>query len=389
MSAAGTEALGAEFVTRYGREAAVVCAAPGRVNLIGEYTDLNEGFVLPIAIPQVTHTLAAPRPDRVLRVASLDRRDDPAISIDLDRPEAPVAGWAAYPAAVARALDDAGHRVAGADVLVSSEVPTGAGLSSSAALECAVALALCALSGVELAPMAIAEIAQRAENRYVGVPCGIMDQAASMCAIADHALLLDTRTLAIRQLPFDVHGAGLGLLVVDTRVKHALGDSAYGDRRTACARAAAALGVGALRDVEVGEVAAALEEIAAKAGEEVMRRARHVLSEQARVLQTAELLDAGQIAEIGQVLIAGHASLRDDFEVSCAELDLVVKAAVASGALGARMTGAGFGGSAIVLAAATRLSEIAQEIAARFSAAGYGAPLCFSASASAGARRER
>lgn len=387
MSAAA--ALGAEFAARYGREAEAVCAAPGRVNLIGEYTDLNDGFVLPIAIPQVTRTLAAPRPDRVLRVASLDRHHEPATSIDLDRPDASVAGWAAYPAAVARALEEAGHRVAGADVLVSSEVPTGAGLSSSAALECAVALALCALSGVELAPMAIAEIAQRAENRYVGVPCGIMDQAASMCAIADHALLLDTRTLAIRQLPFDLHGVGLGLLVVDTRVKHALGDSAYGDRRTACARAAAALGIGALRDVEAGDADAALEQIATKAGEEVMRRARHVLSEQARVLATAELLDAGRLADIGDVLVAGHASLRDDFEVSCAELDLVVETAMGSGALGARMTGAGFGGSAIVLAHAPHLCGIAQEIAARFTAAGYGAPLCFAASASPGARRER
>ena len=381
--------LGAQFATRYDRDAAVVCAAPGRVNLIGEYTDLNEGFVLPLAIPQATHALAAIRPDRVLRVASLDRRDDPATLIDLDQPDAPVTGWAAYPAAVARALEEAGHCITGADVLVSSEVPTGAGLSSSAALECAVALALCALSGVDLAPMAIAQIAQRAENRYVGIPCGIMDQAASMCAIAEHALLLDTRTLSVRQLPFDVRGAGLGLLVVDTRVKHALGDSAYGDRRAACRRAAAALGIVALRDVEVRDADAALEQIGAKAGEEVMRRARHVLSEQARVLETAELLGTGRIADIGEVLVAGHISLRDDFQVSCAELDLVVDSAMDSGALGARMTGAGFGGSAIVLATASHLADIVEEVEARFRSAGYKTPLCFAVAASAGARRER
>jgi galactokinase len=390
---AGAADLAAVFRRTFGRPPEVAWSAPGRVNIIGEYTDLNESFVLPIAIPRTTRALVAPRPDRalVMRSTHPDRARDQVdgtapVTFQLGGPALPV-GWAAYPAAVALALEASGHRVPGADLLIDSDVPVGAGLSSSAALECSVAAALCTLTDLDLPPMDLALVARRAENDFVGVPCGIMDQAASMCCQDAHALLLDTRSLEVQQVPFDLGADGLGLLVVDTCVKHELGASAYARRWEACQLAARALRVRALRDVPPDQAEAALSSLAGVGDGEVLKRARHVLTEQARVLRVVEVLKAGHPAAMGPELFAGHASLRDDFDVSCAELDAVVETARAAGALGARMTGAGFGGSAIVLADQERLGAIELSVRAAFEDLGFIPPHCFPVRASAGAYR--
>ncbi len=378
-----------DFETAFGRPPEVGWSAPGRVNLIGEYTDLNESFVLPIALPRTTRAFVARRSDRALMVRSTHHGDgdrSEPVMVRLGGPALP-GGWAAYPAAVAMALEATGYPVSGADLLIDSDVPVGAGLSSSAALECSVAAALCSLAGADIAPMDLAVVARRAENDFVGVPCGIMDQAASMCCREAHALLLDTRSLEVRQVPFDLGAAGLGLLVVDTRVKHELGASAYSRRWEACQLAARTLGVRALRDVPADQVESALSALGGVWDGEVRRRARHVLTEQARVLHVVELLRAGDPGAMGDDLFAGHASLRDDFEVSCAELDAVVDAARAAGALGARMTGAGFGGSAIVLAEQARLGAIESAVRASFGDRGFAAPHCFAVTAAGGAHR--
>ncbi|MHB1781717.1 MAG: galactokinase, partial [Acidimicrobiales bacterium] len=234
--------------------------------------------------------------------------------------------------------------------------------------------ALAELSEIDLDRTALARLAQRAENEFVGVPCGVLDQMASLLCVPGHALLLDTRSLDMRQVPFDLESAGLALLVVDTRVSHDLGDSGYADRRRACERAAAALGVAALRDVEPDDLGEALGRLAEP---ELVRRVRHVVTEDARVLDAARLLDEGRVAEIGPVLNAAHASIRDDFESSCAELDAAVEATLGAGALGARMIGGGFGGSAIALVGADATASTARAVEARFAAAGWRAPLCF------------
>jgi galactokinase len=381
--------LAAEFGKAFGRGPEASWSAPGRVNLIGEYMDLNESFVLPIAIPLTTRTMAAARSDRALAVRSFhqDVGGGPgAVVVPLDNRVLP-GGWAAYPAAVAFALEAAGYQVPGADLLIESDVPVGAGLSSSAALECSVAGVLCTLAGLDLPPMELAQLARRAENDFVGVPCGIMDQAASMCCQDAHALLLDTRDLEVEQVPLDLAAAGLGLLVVDTRVKHELGTSAYARRWEACQLAAGTLGVPALRDVPADQIEAALSSLSGVWDGEVRKRARHVFTEQARVLQVVKVLRDGEPAAMGPELFAGHASLRDDFEVSSPELDAVVEAAGAAGALGARMTGAGFGGSAIVLAGRDRLGVIGSAIRASFADLGFPPPHCFPVTASAGASR--
>lgn len=381
--------LVAEFESTFGRLPETAWSAPGRVNLIGEYTDLNESFVLPIAIHSSTRALVAARSDRALVVRSTHQgygEGSAPVTVQLGGSALP-GGWAAYPAAVALALEATGYPVRGAELLIDSDVPVGAGLSSSAALECSVAAALCSLAGVEVPPMDLAVVARRAENDFVGVPCGIMDQAASMCCQEAHALMLDTRSLEVEQVPFDLAAAGLGLLVVDTRVKHELGASAYSRRWEACQLAARALGVPALRDVGPGQVEGSLRAMAGVWDGEVLKRARHVFTEQARVLHVVEVLRSGDPAAMGPDLLAGHASLRDDFEVSCAELDAVVDAACAAGAIGARMTGAGFGGSAIVLAEEARLGAIGSAVRAAFDDRGFAPPYCFPVTASAGAHR--
>ncbi|MFD5116705.1 galactokinase [Streptomyces sp. NPDC058391] len=375
-----------EFRQLYGAGPEGVWAAPGRVNLIGEYTDFNDGFVMPLALPHTTVAAVSRRSDTVLRLHSADV---PQGVVQLDAAGlAPRSdsGWAAYPAGVVWALREAGHPVGGADIHLASTVPTGAGLSSSAALEVVTALALNELYGLGLSGAELAVLAQRAENDFVGVPCGVMDQMASACCTDGHALYLDTRDLSQRQVPFDLAAQGLQLLVVDTRVKHALGDGAYAERRAGCEAGARALGVGALRDVPYEELGAALGRLAGES-ENVRRYVRHVVSDDHRVEQVIALLDAGDVRAVGPVLVEGHVSLRDDLRVSCPELDLVVSAAMAAGALGARMTGGGFGGSAIVLVEESDADATAKAVTEAFATAGHMSPRIFPAIPSRGAHR--
>ncbi|MET8504616.1 galactokinase [Streptomyces sp. NPDC004787] len=379
-----SEGVAAEFRALYGSGPEGVWAAPGRVNLIGEYTDFNEGFVLPLALPQTTVAAVSRRGDGVLRLHSRDVPGDPVRLDPAALEPGAVEGWAAYPAGVVWALRAAGHPVGGADVHVASTVPTGAGLSSSAALEVVTALALNELYGLGLGRQELALLAQRAENAFVGVPCGVMDQMASACATEGHALHLDTRDLAYRQVPFDLAAHGLRLLVVDTGVSHALGDGAYAERRAGCEAGARALGVRALREVDPARLPEALGRLT---DETVRRYVRHVVTDNARVARVVELLDAGDPRAVGPLLVEGHASLRDDLRVSCPELDLAVEAAVTAGALGARMTGGGFGGSAVVLVAEPAAEEVAAAVTRAFLGAGFAAPRAFPVVPGAGARR--
>ncbi|MEV3859714.1 galactokinase [Streptomyces sp. NPDC050095] len=384
--------VAAQFSELYGYEPAGVWAAPGRVNLIGEYTDFNEGFVMPLALPHTAVAAAAKRSDGVLRLHSADI-DAPVAELRVDE-LTPLSkygqgGWAAYPAGVVWALRDAGHAITGADIHLASTVPTGAGLSSSAALEVVTAAALNELFELGLSNPELAVLAQRAENVFVGVPCGVMDQMASACATEGHALYLDCRDLSTRQVPFDLAAQGLQLLVVDTRVKHELGDGAYAERRAGCEEGARILGVSHLRDVAYAELADALGKLEASgADEKVVRYVRHIVTDDHRVEQVIDLLDAGRVRAIGPVLTEGHLSLRDDLRISCPELDLVVATANASGAIGARMTGGGFGGSAIVLVESGDADAVTKAVLAAFEEAGYTAPRVFPAVPSAGARRE-
>ncbi|MER5255165.1 galactokinase [Streptomyces sp. NPDC002855] len=378
-----------QFAELYGYDADGVWSAPGRVNLIGEYTDFNEGFVMPLALPHTAVAAVARRTDGVLRLHSADI-DAPVAELRVDE-LTPLSkygqgGWAAYPAGVVWALRDAGHEVSGgADIHLASTVPTGAGLSSSAALEVVTALALNDLYELGLDRPGLAVLAQRAENAFVGVPCGVMDQMASACATEGHALHLDCRDLTTRQVPFDLAAHGLRLLVVDTRVKHELGDGAYAERRAGCEEGARVLGVSHLRDVPYAELPAALEKLT---DEKIRRYVRHIVSDDHRVEQVIGLLDAGEVRAIGPVLTEGHASLRDDLRISCEELDLVVSTANAAGAIGSRMTGGGFGGSAIVLVEEVDAEPVTKTILEAFASAGFTAPRVFPAVPSTGARRE-
>ncbi|OKJ70415.1 galactokinase [Streptomyces sp. CB02460] len=380
--------LTASFTALYGSEPEGIWAAPGRVNLIGEYTDFNDGFVMPLALPHTARAAVSRRTDGELRLHSTDVPGGVVrLRVDGLTPHEGH-GWAAYPAGVVWALREAGHEITGADIQLTSTVPTGAGLSSSAALEVVTALALNDLFGLGLDAAELAVLAQRAENAFVGVPCGVMDQMASACCTEDHALHLDTRDLGRRQVPFDLAAHGLRLLVVDTRVKHALGDGAYAERRAGCEEGARLLGIPTLRDLPYEELGAALDRLAESgADESVVRYVRHVVGDNQRVEQVIALLDAGDVRAAGPVLTAGHVSLRDDLRVSCVELDLVVEAANAAGALGARMTGGGFGGSAIVLVEEERADAVTKSVLEAFTAAGYGTPGVFPAVPSAGARR--
>ncbi|MXM66682.1 galactokinase [Streptomyces sp. HUCO-GS316] len=385
MSEAVAGAVAERFRELYGAGPDGVWAAPGRVNLIGEHTDYNDGFVMPFALPHITVAAVARREDGILRLHSADIGSD-VVQLRLDdlAPESD-RRWTAYPAGVVWALREAGHPVTGADIHVTSTLPAGAGLSSSAALEVVVALALGDLFDLGLRGWQLARLCQRAENVYVGAPTGIMDQTASACCQDGHALFLDTRDLSQKPIPFDLAAEGMRLLVVDTQVKHAHSGGEYGKRRAGCEKGAALLGVDALRDIPY----AGLDEALGRLGddEEVRRLVRHVVSEDERVERVVALLEAGRTRAIGPVLVEGHASLRDDFRVSCPELDLVVDTALAAGALGARMTGGGFGGSAIVLAEAADADTITKAVEEAFAAAGFTAPRVFEAVPSAGARR--
>jgi galactokinase len=374
---------GAWFASRYGREPEGVWFAPGRVNLLGG-PDYNEVFVLPFALGAGVSAAAARRGDGRIALASRQAGGDPVLLPIGALAPGSVPGWAAYPAGVAWALREAGHLAGGADVAIDADLPVGAGLSSSAALSCSVALALTGLYRRPVPRRELAALARRAENDFAGVPSGIMDQLAALLCRAGHALLLDCRTGAGTAVPLDPAGGGLALLVIDTRVRHALADGRYAERRRACTDAAARLGVRALRDV-TGDPGAP----ARLADPVLRRRCRHVIAENRRVLAAAELLRAGDQAGIGALLTASHRSLRDEFEVSWPQADAAAEAAAGAGAAGARLTGGGFGGSVVALVPAGRAGHVRRAVTGRFARHRWPAPRYLDAVPSGAARRVR
>jgi galactokinase len=359
--------------------------APGRANLMGEHTDYNEGMVLPFALTQGVTATAVARPDRLLVLRSKQIPDEPVtVPLDSLRPGS-VTGWAAYPAGVAWSLRLAGYIVPGASIDVDSDLPVGAGVSSSAALECSMALALCDLAGVSVPRRDLAAIAKRAENDFVGAPTGIIDQSAALLCQAGHAMLLDCATLAVTQVPFEPGPDGMAMLIIDTRVTHALVSGEYASRRAECEAAARLLGVPFLGSITDVRVAGRLTDPVLR------RRARHVISDsdRARAMAAAlqDLAAPGVYAFAGQLLTEGHVSLRDDFEVSWPEADIAVAVAIAAGALGAKMIGGGFGGSVLALIPADRLAEVRAALTEAFSERGWTPPEYLDAVPSAAARR--
>lgn len=375
----------AGFEAVFGRTADGLWSAPGRVNLIGEHTDYNEGFVLPFAIDRRTVVALGVRDDRRVRVASTFADELAEIDLDALAPDA-LGGWSAYPLGVAWAFSEFGAdlgAVPGVDLFIDSDVPVGAGLSSSAAIESAVALALNDVWRLGLDRRALARVGQRAENVAVGAPTGIMDQSASLLGQADHAVFLDCRTLESELVPLGLAEAGLAILVIDTGVKHSHATGGYGERRAACERGAAALGLSSLRDATVDDLPRAQQLL----DDVTFRRIRHVITENQRVLDTVATLRAEGAVAIGELLDASHRSMRDDFEISVPELDLAVESAVAAGALGARMTGGGFGGAAIALVRVGDLSRVQVAVDNAFGEHAFGQPDTFVVTASDGAAR--
>lgn len=395
----GVAAATAAFRDAYGGEPEGVWAAPGRVNVIGEHVDYNGGLCLPFALPHRTFVALRRRDDGMLRVRSA-QVGSPWSGRLADVAPGRVRSWAGYAVGVPWALARHGAALPeglGFDATVVSHVPVGSGLSSSAALECAVAVALDELCGLGLAGSdegrsRLAQACVDAENEIAGAPTGGMDQAASLRATPGHALLLDCTDLSVRQVPFDCAAAGLELLVIDTRVHHALVDGQYGSRREQCTEAARLLGVARLGEIAAADLDDALARIHAglddpDQADETARRVRHVVTEVDRVRRTAQALDDGRLREIGPLMDASHASLRDDYEVSCAELDVACEAALGAGALGARMTGGGFGGSAIALVEASRVDAVAGQVTQAFADKGFDAPAFLHAVPSAAAGR--
>lgn len=362
--------LRAIFRELYGHEPRLF-RAPGRVNLIGEHTDYNEGFVLPVAIDKETVVAGRARDDRRVHVHAFDMNE--SAGFDLDAPHARERGrghWLDYVEGVARVLEERGERLRGCDFVIHSDVPQGAGLSSSAALEVSAGLALLSLSGaleVDLRELALA--AQRAEHVYAGIKCGIMDQFASALGRAGHALLIDCRTLEVEYFPLET--SETTLVICDTRVKHELASSAYNERRAECERGVELLrdkitGLSALRDLSIADFKRHEEQLP----EPIRRRCRHVVTENERTLSAARALATHQIEAMGRLMYLSHRSLRDDFEVSCAELDLLVEIAEDTyGTIGARMTGGGFGGCTVNLVRRPALAEFQKTVKAKYSQA--------------------
>lgn len=377
-----------------GRKPEGVWSAPGRVNLIGEHTDYNEGFVLPFAIPHRTFAAAGLRDDDRIRVASTFTAEPVEVALDelatlfptASGAEPAVPEWSAYVLGVAWALQLAapGAALRGVDIAIASDVPVGAGLSSSAAIEGAVASALNDLWSLGLDPVTLAQVGRRAENEAVGAPTGIMDQMASMLGRPDAATFIDCRSLATESVPTGFTAEGLEVLVIDTQVSHSHSTGGYRERRDACERGAALLGIPSLRDASDADLPRAAELM----DDVTLRRVRHVITENRRVLDTVRTLGAEGPRAIGDLLVASHASMRDDFEISVPELDLAVETALEQGAVGARMTGGGFGGAAIALVDRDAVDRIADAVTQAFADAGFGAPHVFTVHPADGPRRD-
>jgi galactokinase len=352
---------------RFDEDPELVASAPGRINLIGEHTDYNGGFVLPCAI------------DRRIAVA-VGNGGGGFYSADFDETREPAGkddSWANYPRGVAWAMGEEGHEIEAFEAAFAGDVPLGSGLSSSAAIEAATALALDAHFGLGISRKDLAVLCQRAENDYLGVASGIMDQYASLLCEAGAALLVDCRSLEARSVPLDLAAAGLALVVCDTRVERGLADTGYNARRSTCESAASTLGVKELRDATEGD-------LKRLSGEE-LKRARHVISENARVLEAVEALNGNDFTHFGRLMYASHASLRDDYEVSTPELDTFVEAAKRHGAIGARLTGAGFGGCAIALVPEAQTDDVKQACEQDFDEADFEKPAFYEFVPAAGA----
>jgi galactokinase len=397
---AAVAAVSTAFADAFGRRPDGVWAAPGRVNLIGEHVDYNGGPCLPLALPHRAYAAIARRDGDGLRLRSAQVSGASGWwqGSLADVGPGRVQGWAGYVAGVPWALRAAGHPVGGFDVAVDSCVPLGSGLSSSASLECCVAVGLdelyrLGLGADDAGRARLAAACVRAENEIAAAPTGGMDQAAALRCTPGHALLLDCLDFSVEQIPFDPVAAGLELLVIDTRAHHALTDGQYGSRRDICEQAARALGVRTLRELADAlgagpQLEPALAGLGDDArGRDLRRKARHVVTEISRVRDAAVLLRGGRVGELGPTLDASHTSMRDDYEVSCPELDLAVETARAAGALGARMTGGGFGGSAVTLVPVAALGAVTEAVTAAFAAARFTAPAFLDAVPSAAAGR--
>jgi galactokinase len=366
-----------KFLESFGHEPDLVAAAPGRVNLIGEHIDYSDGFVLPFAIKDRTLVAARKRDDSTVRIASVQRRNK-VVTVDIKDVKPDLKGeWERYALGV---LWSMGINQ-GVDLLIDGHVPLGAGLSSSAALECSVATAMNHLFDMGYNLEELARLTQKAENQYVGVPCGIMDQSVSLMATQGSALLLDCRDLSTSNIPFDVASSGLELLIIDTQAHHALTDGGYAERRGSCESAVAKLGITSLRELSMEQ----LEVSRSVLTETEFIRVRHAVTEMKRVLDCVDALSVSDFEKVGELINQSHISLRDDYTVSCPELDAAVDAANAAGALGSRMVGGGFGGSAIALIQVSKTSETIKAIEKAFSDKGFKAPRFFTSLPSQGA----
>lgn len=374
-------AIARNFEDLYGRKPDVIAEAPGRVNLIGEHIDYSEGFVLPFAIADRTYAAIASREDGLVRIASHQRRER-IFSIDIkDVKPGSKGDWEKYVLGVIWSLGIT-H---GVDILIDGNVPSGAGLSSSAALECSVAVGFNVLFSLNISSPDLARATQKAENDYVGMPCGIMDQSVSLMAEAGSALLLDCRDLTTESIPFNVAAASLELLIIDTQAHHALVDGGYAERRAACESAVAKLKIPSLRHLSATQ----LDEVQNQLTPVEYIRVRHAVTEIARVMDAVAALKNSDFVALGKLINQSHYSLRDDYAVSCPELDVAVEASLTAGALGSRMVGGGFGGSAIALVKQDDIDKVKGAVNAAFESKRFKKPRFFTSLPSAGASAER
>ncbi len=369
--------LDKRFAEVFGASPDIIAAAPGRVNLIGEHIDYSDGFVLPFAISDRTYAAVRIRDDRTVRITSIQRRNK-VVEVNLDSIKPGLKGeWERYPLSVIWALG----LTSGVDILIDGHVPLGAGLSSSAALECSLATALNHLFSLGYSLQDLARLTQKGENDYVGVPCGIMDQSVSLMAQAGSALLLDCRDLSTKNISFDVASNGLELLIIDTQAHHSLTDGGYAERRASCESAVAKLGIQSLRELTIEQLNSTKSQLT----ETEFTRARHAVTEMQRVLDAVKVLETKNFEALGQLLNQSHASLRDDYTVSCPELNSAVDASISAGALGARMVGGGFGGSAIALIKAAHTDQTIAAVEKEFAEKKFKAPRFFTSLPSQGA----